>query len=396
MKKICLISIIIINTMGLIAQRDLKPGYIITNNGDTVFGQIDYQGDSYNAGCCYFLRQNTSESVKYLPGEIKAYQIVDGKYYVSRKVKINEKEMEVFLEFLVNGKLDLYYYPDDYYFIEKDDKELHILENTEKIVYAKMTVNQINDMMYIRQNKEYIGVLGAYMNDCPAITKEIYTSRLEQKDLIKIVTDYHNLVCPGEQCTVYSKQPPHFTLKIGLNAGYSYFFNELTDLNTEQSVYDNATGYTTGIQLDMGSKGTYERFYSSIIFDYAEYKTNFKVISNSDFEFNARIILLGAGLNYKYPRYKLKPTVGIGIMLLKSLNSSKAEINNVPINMAVKSLGIYYTAGIFYDITPKVSIKFDIYYKSAMFNYASGIEDYAMGTSNLNFGLGIFYNLKGN
>lgn len=33
----------------LIAQRDLKPGYIITNSDDTIYGEISYQVDVYNA-----------------------------------------------------------------------------------------------------------------------------------------------------------------------------------------------------------------------------------------------------------------------------------------------------------------------------------------------------------
>jgi hypothetical protein len=97
MKKILSTSIFLFIVIPLFAQRDFNQGYIIKNNGDTAYGQINYMGDEYNSVSCFFKKNDMDDVVKYIPGEIKAYRFIEGKYYVSRNINIEGKEKEVFI-----------------------------------------------------------------------------------------------------------------------------------------------------------------------------------------------------------------------------------------------------------------------------------------------------------
>jgi hypothetical protein len=57
MKKILIISWILLSVLEIFAHRDLKSGYIITNEDDTVYGLVDYQIEVYNSENCYFRKE---------------------------------------------------------------------------------------------------------------------------------------------------------------------------------------------------------------------------------------------------------------------------------------------------------------------------------------------------
>jgi hypothetical protein len=92
------------------SQNNYVPGYIITNKQDTIHGLIDFRTDRMNNSVCKF-KVSLQDSVKtYLPYEISGYRFVnETKYYISKTVTIDKVEYKLFLEYLVQGILNLYY-----------------------------------------------------------------------------------------------------------------------------------------------------------------------------------------------------------------------------------------------------------------------------------------------
>lgn len=93
-------------------------GYVITNPGDTLFGEIDYRGDLLMGKLCRF-KDNNGEEQEFLPAGIQGYRFIDSKYYIS--LEVNGRN--VFLEYLINGKVSIYYLRDDagdHYYIDKE------------------------------------------------------------------------------------------------------------------------------------------------------------------------------------------------------------------------------------------------------------------------------------
>ena len=70
------------------AQRNFKSGYIITLTGDTIKGYIDSRGDIKNYKRCVFKENEENSSAEYSPEEIRAYRFIDGKFFISKLLKI--------------------------------------------------------------------------------------------------------------------------------------------------------------------------------------------------------------------------------------------------------------------------------------------------------------------
>lgn len=99
-----------------------QPGYIITNQNDTLKGLVDYRGAERNARICVFKENKSSDAKEYKPFDIRGYGFPGTRFYVSKNIKSNGQEIPLFAKFLVEGATDSYFYAKDariYYLIEK-------------------------------------------------------------------------------------------------------------------------------------------------------------------------------------------------------------------------------------------------------------------------------------
>jgi len=109
----------------LTAQTDFRDGFIVKLNMDTVYGQVDYRGDALSAKVCKFKNNLITKVEEYSPYDIAGYGFIDGKNYVTKTLDMGEEikilQQKYFVEFLVKGLVNLYFYRDDkdHYFIEK-------------------------------------------------------------------------------------------------------------------------------------------------------------------------------------------------------------------------------------------------------------------------------------
>lgn len=188
----------------LFAQADFRMGYLVNNDWDTVPGWIDYRGDSKNMELCIFRQDSTSVPVSLNAKQIKGYRFVDeGRYFVSRYIKTESVCDTVFLEYLVNGISDLYYYQNNRlysaYFIESPTGELlevRALPETKEV---------LDGVQYTKKDYSYYGALNYALGDCERIRDDLQFVELNHKSLIKIVSKYHEYKCTDQACIVYQK-----------------------------------------------------------------------------------------------------------------------------------------------------------------------------------------------
>jgi hypothetical protein len=195
------ILLLIITVFKVSGQNDLKKGQIITLANDTIFGWINVKSNLNNSKTCEFMANGQTEMLTYTPNDLKSYQFESNKYYVSKPIAVNGKEYNAFLEFLVAGVVNLYYYRLDdkeYYFIEKDNK-MNILTDDERIVIDEFGTKSI------KKTKRYIGTLLYLFKDAEGISKSINNTDLSYESLIDITEKYHNAVCSDYECIVYKK-----------------------------------------------------------------------------------------------------------------------------------------------------------------------------------------------
>jgi hypothetical protein len=316
----------------LMAQTDFRPGYVNTNENDTLHGLIDYRGDSRNAKICVFKENETSASREYLPGQIKAYRFLESKYYISKNIPVNETKKDLFMEFLVNGIADLYYYRDvndSHYFIEKRDGQLFELKNTEGIIKK-------DDMPYFRQKKEYVGLLKYAFADCPQLFKTIDNSTLGSKSLVSITKKYHTYVCDDEQCIIYEKKIPAIKLSwapfASMNVSYLKIKNGRYEY--ENMRFQNSSYPSIGILLNTTMPMANEKLSFQISAEVGKnhlYGTGTYVRNNAvnEVHLHSTILKGKGGFKYTYPTGKMRPTIMGGVHYAALFNKKYRRIVNM-------------------------------------------------------------------
>ncbi|MBK9355772.1 MAG: hypothetical protein IPN08_00010 [Bacteroidales bacterium] len=112
----------------------------------------------------------------------QSYRFIDGKYYISKKIDTIGQKSLLFVEFLIDGVVDIYYYRTstvDNYLIDKGDGKLILLDNKDKLV-------MVDDRQFVRHNKPYVGVLKYIFMSSPSVSKQVENISLDHKSLITL------------------------------------------------------------------------------------------------------------------------------------------------------------------------------------------------------------------
>ena len=101
------------------AQTDFREGFIIDLKNDTLIGEINYRGDILMGEVCLFKSNKDGTITKFEPKDILGYRYKDDRYFITKQIE----NKPVFLEFLIKGKINVFYLRNkggDHYFIEKE------------------------------------------------------------------------------------------------------------------------------------------------------------------------------------------------------------------------------------------------------------------------------------
>jgi hypothetical protein len=249
MKKGCFLFYLIFLQFCFVSfgQERYRPGYIITYNSDTIRGLIKLKSNFENSKSCVFKSEKNQLPKVFSPDDIRVYRIENGKYYLSKEVEIDSLKKKVFLEYLVDGIVDLYYYKDplnEYYFIEKDTI-LSRLSNEGSIVTVKETGHQGEyEESYFKNSNQYKGVLRYLFQESTQVLKEIPETAFDYRPLIKITENYHKSVCKDFNCIDFTKS----TNKSLFLEPYLGIINSWFGLKTSKDIVYEIKPYF-GIQL---------------------------------------------------------------------------------------------------------------------------------------------------
>ena len=226
--RISLLSLLLVLSYGILhAQSNFRLGYIITNENDTIVGLIDYRTDQMNAQACTFKKTKTSPVETYSPGQITGFRFTeDGKYYVSGEIVSNSAI--VFLEYILQGIMNLYFYADkitglDYYIFENQDGMRHY------ITKRPDEVSEFDGKLMLKQDMQYKAVVPIIFEEVPELREKAGKVNFSHESMISITKDYHNLVCTtGEPCIQFETKPDKQSLKIKFSiyggVSFSSFF----------------------------------------------------------------------------------------------------------------------------------------------------------------------------
>lgn len=229
MKKILITLCAALTILSVHAQKNFLPGYIVTNQKDTVPGFIDYRNWKRNPVEITFSKNNDQTVTTYHPGEIASFSVSD-EIYESATVEIEVsptkisdlsyepdfrvEEETAFLQSLVRGNKSLYYLLN-----RSGNNNFYIKNGTmyELLLY-KIYAKSENFAKLAIKNKVYTGQLLNYLKDCPDIKSTITMKRYLQKDLTSLFNSYY--ACTNRNAE-FNKKTERMTAEFGVLAGIS-------------------------------------------------------------------------------------------------------------------------------------------------------------------------------
>lgn len=164
-------------TTAVIAQADYRKGYVVKLNGDTLFGFVNFQKEAVNNSTCNFKRFDIAIPVNYSPEKLKAYGVFGGKQYLSANIH----GKQVFIEYLVKGKISLLY-------LNRGGEHFYIYSENSKLVELKAgkTLDPNDNQVYDRY-KDFLSEK-LKPGDYSAL---IQNSRLDIRSLVGIIKSYN-------------------------------------------------------------------------------------------------------------------------------------------------------------------------------------------------------------
>lgn len=226
--RYALMLLFLVSSLQLMAQSNLREGYVITLQDDTIHGEIDFRTAAMNMKQCVFRKKGETSFKTYLPGEISGYRFTsNGIYYVSKEVNTKEEGKKVlFVEFVLHGNMNLYQLGSDEMILEDQDG------NLASFSYEK--AQRSTDKKEIRDEmKDALIMLGKSYN----ATTLIMNRDKNRENTKKAVMAYVDEVCPDGFCEAYeykNKTTPkedrtmYYWVKVGLKHTSYKFYNDAT------------------------------------------------------------------------------------------------------------------------------------------------------------------------
>jgi hypothetical protein len=318
------------------AQNHYQPGYIVSAQGDTLRGLIDYRNWEHNPNKLFFKAQANAAKECYTPLAIKEFAVANEIYEgaiveteVSRddlynmdttktlKIKVDTS----FLQAIVRGPKSLYYYKNDYgkeFFYIKENSKFTLLAYKKFLTYYDLNQK-------IEEVNTYIGQLAVYLNDCPVLYQYLGNINYTSRSLEKLFRQYYS---SQPQSMTFSRKTEGIRLEFGVLAGVSHSsvkFN--SDINPTPYAYlihannKQSTNLSVGVFMDAIFPRKLEKysFYNELLFTslkvnntYADNSDNNqpKVISTT---LGCSYVKLNSMIRYKYPIKGITLYVNAGI-----------------------------------------------------------------------------------
>ena len=354
MKHLILSTLLLVLCCIGYAQVNLREGIVITLVGDTLHGDIDYRTDAMNAEHCSFIQDGQSEVRTYHPGEIYGYRFIDnGRFYVSKEVT-NEHGMSemLFLEFVVRGKLNLYYKGNsaigNVLYIEDETGELITVDEQTTVGQPEVRRRKLSKLLYA-------------FKDSKRAQKLLWERDLTRINATKAVITHNDETCPDGVCEVYQykkKRTPRDERPIqwAIKAGYTYY-----GLKIDKSMYSFDYDYFSAAQVSAGMDIYVRRLCPGLL---AEVFMTYAHISGTTYhdieesmpgddalEANFNHIDIRFGPAYQWVQWRVQPRVRVGATVTTLIGSyglknwrKKTSINK-GINLANKC-GVYFGGGL--------------------------------------------------
>lgn len=322
MRRYVVVLFVVIICANSFATGNLREGYILKADKDTVFGLIDFRSDEENMRSVKFKPAGENTLKQFFPGDILGYRLIEeGKYYVSKEIAIrNDSAQLVFVEFLVQGLKNLYYYS------EKGNSKYLIEDNSGKLFVISKKPDLMKDGHVFEDNK-YKGLLKYVFKEFESIQQKAEKAKFIRKDMINLTKEYHNNVCQdGSDCIVFENDYSKKFVNLNFSVYTSLLYHQLMVYtmyqNRDKDLYAYSTVPEIGVQLSVFSPRVSTSFglYADLSFCKL-HATNDNFVLNTGltnpynvYEYSAYRANAILGIKYLFNSRKLRPSIEIGFI----------------------------------------------------------------------------------
>ena len=328
MKKLFFCLCLFFPFLTLFSQSNFKEGYIISSEKDTVRGLIDFRSNQSNSVICRFKQSENVPEKIFHPGEIAGFMYLnEGKYYVTRTVEIDKVIRIVFLEFLVQGLLNLYYFPEGlgYYFFETKDGNM--ISTTVKADEKLETSFKIDT--------RFRGILYYVFKDDIKLSKQTSTAAFSRKTMIDFTKTYHDHMCTsGDRCIIFENDYTKKYTKINMTAYSGFEWNSI-HLDYRSFTEMNSFSPVIGGELNVCFPRILKSLNVKIDVDLAKIDGECHFLSGynvqSQYKFSGLKSDFSGGFQYVYDKGNFRPSFYFGISYCYLYNL-KSTLKNEYVN----------------------------------------------------------------
>jgi hypothetical protein len=330
------------------AQSNYVAGYIITNEHDTIHGLIDFRTDRMNAQICRFKSDLSAKEQSFHPVDILGFRYMEsGKFYVSKTVDINNVAQTVFLEYLIHGIMNLYFYKDGdlntvgYYIFEDENGKMQTITKHIDVFDNVQVGNKGSRVNVLKKDVKYKNRLNYMFGKIETVSAKIPKAEFAHKTMIDITKEYHKQVCTtGEECIEFETKVDNKKLKFkfGLYAGYDWISREKYYPSTAK-----LSAFVFGGRLEISVPRWNKSLSTFLDLSYTKnlgnsedynYYFQYQTISKLKFDF---------GFKYTYHKGIVRPTVEAGI-------STTMDFYPSPAGMETELWGGFIGAGMDFKV----------------------------------------------
>ncbi|NLF41397.1 MAG: PorT family protein [Bacteroidales bacterium] len=215
----------LMTALNTFSQIRFQKGYIITNDGDTIYGELKNESNLNIYHYCVFKKDGVEKN--FGPSSIKAYRYEDNRHFESQIIDT------VFVEVLVSGKLSLYKYENSYY-VQKNKEEVLLLQPgvTELMTVEIEQGYQRGYYEGVFDDNKWKGILRYLVQDCEKVYKKVQHIDFNQRNLVNLANEYNDIM--GQSGSDQRKGLPWAKVQFGIEAGIT---NTSLDLDFLSNTY---------------------------------------------------------------------------------------------------------------------------------------------------------------
>lgn len=221
MKHYLALFLLLVWTEVSMAQQNPMRGYIITHEGDTIQGTIDFLSRSKCTWGCSFRKEGESEFKEYSPTDIAGYRLQDnGVYYVSRTFPLNGTNQTFFAEYLLQGGISLLRYQEGEF-----DAVFYLVDDSGHVAVVKDygDLSQYRPEEATSHKRAALKEAMAMMSQSQTAMKRLWNEDITAKKLLSITRQYNNDYCASSgECVEFeynAKKSASSTMHFLVSAG---------------------------------------------------------------------------------------------------------------------------------------------------------------------------------